>query len=133
MYGNNDDLNYKLKIDKLKQKVENWNFVRLNICDKVIVIKTYFIGLFQYQMRAFKMSETFMKKINFILFTFLWSSRREKIVRKILMHEKHTGGMAMTDLNLRWEANILINIRKMESQVSHPWSALYIYIGLAFI
>ena len=127
MYGNNDNLNYKLKIDKLIQKVENWNFVRLNICDKVIAIKTYFIGLFQYQMRAFKMSDTFMKKINLILFTFLWSSSREKIAWKILTQEKHNGGMAMTDLNLRWEANILINIRKMESQIFQPWSALCIY------
>ena len=119
MYGSNTNLNYKLKTDKLKQKVEHWNFVRLNICGKVIAIKTYFIGLFQYQMRAFKISDTFMKKINFILFTFLWSSRREKIERKILTQEKHTGGMAMNNLNLRWEANILTNIRKMESQVSH--------------
>ena len=46
MYGNNNNLNHKLKIDKLKQKVENWNFVHLNICDKVIAIKTYFISLF---------------------------------------------------------------------------------------
>ena len=43
-----------------------------------------------------------------------------------LTQEKHTGGMAMTDFNLRWEANIT-NIRKMESQVSQPWSALHIY------
>ena len=68
MYGNINNLNYKLKIDKLKQKVENWNFVRLNICDKVIAIKTYFIGLFQYQMRAFKMSRHFYEKYKFDTF-----------------------------------------------------------------
>ena len=88
MYGNNNNLNYKLKIDQLKQKGEHWNFVRSNICDKFIVIKTYFIGSFQYQMRAFKMSDTFMKKINFILFTFLASSRRDKNCEKIFNARK---------------------------------------------
>ena len=83
MHGNNNNLNYKLKIDKLKQKVEHWNFVRLNICHKVIAIKTYFLVYFNTKMRAFKMPDTIMKKINFILFTF-YGAQGEKNCEKTI-------------------------------------------------
>ena len=61
IYGN-DNLNYKNKLEKLNSKIATWKYVKLNSIEKVIAIKTYFIGLFQYQMRAFQISKIMMKK-----------------------------------------------------------------------
>ena len=127
IYKDGKDINYKPKLIKLKNKIADWKYVQLNIFDKVTAIKTYFIGLFQYQLRAFKMSKIMMKNINFALFTFLWSSLREKIARRILIQDRQNGGLGMIDLNLRFEANILRHIKEMDNKSKQPWSALYVY------
>ena len=91
VYGN-DNLNYENKLEKLNSKIASWKYVKLNLIEKIMAVKTYFIGLVQYQMRAFKMSKIMMRKINYSLFTFIWSSTREKIARKILTQERQNGG-----------------------------------------
>ena len=133
LYKVGDDINYKPKLVKLKNKITDWKYVQLNIFDKVTAIKTYFIGLFQYQLRVFKMSKTMMKNINYTLFTFILSSLREKIARKVLIQDRQNGGLGMIDLNLRFEANILGHIKEMDNKSEQPWSAFYIFIGLASI
>ena len=73
------------------------------------------------------MSKTTMKNINYTLFTFLWSSLREKNARQILFQDRQNGGLGMINLNLRFEANILGYIKEMGNKSEQPWSALYIY------
>ena len=130
-FGNDENQNFRQALGKMERIIKNWKFLKLNVYDKTLMLKTYVISILQYCMRAFPLPKLYERKINSILYPFIWNSKREKLARNIINLPYDRGGLNMTDINLRSVANIIQIISKVEQKSEQPWAALYIYwLGL---
>ena len=112
----------------MKQIIQNWKFLKLNILERILMLKTYVISILQYPMRAFDLPKGFDKKFNALLYLYIWSSKREKLAQRIINQSYDKGGLMMTDIVLRNHLNTLINIANIELKINQPWAALYILL-----
>ena len=48
---------------------ENWKFIRFNLIDKTISIKTYMTSLLQFQLQIFLIPKKYLKQVNKIIFS----------------------------------------------------------------
>ena len=130
-FGKDETQNFLNAYKKMKQIIQNWKFLKLNILERIQMLKTYVISILQYPMRAFNLPKGFDRKINPLLYPYIWNSKREKLARRIINQSYENGGLMMTDIILRNHANTLINIANIELKSEQPWAALYIYwIGI---
>ena len=106
---------------------ENWKFIRFNLIDKTISIKTYMTSLLQFQLQIFLIPKKYLKQVNKIIFSYLWCYRREKIARKLLIRNIDKGGLAFPDIETRNTTNFIKHIQNMQENLIQPWVCLFIY------
>ena len=98
--------NYESKIEHLESLCKIWSRRNLSIIVKIVLIKTFGISLFTHVINSIGIDEERIKKINQILFKFIWNKSStnkktiEKVKRSILCSNKKEGGLGMTDLKL---------------------------------
>ena len=130
-FGKDETQNFQNAYIKMKQIIQNWKFLKLDILERILMLKTHVISILQYSMRAFDLPKGFDKKIYALLYPYIWNSKREKLARRIINQSYDNGGLMMTDIILRNHANTLINIANIELKSKQPRAALYIYwIGI---
>lgn len=56
---------------------------------------------------------------------------RKKRARNIINQPIELGGLAMTNIEIRNQANMIVNVRNIEGKIRQPW-ACYIFIGLEY-
>ena len=93
----------------------------------MLIIKTYVINILQFPMRAFHIPKFYVKKVNSLVYPFIWNSKREKVARDIVNLPYDRGGLNMTDIKTRCKANMIINICNIERKLNQPWAMLYTY------
>ena len=126
-FGKNETQNFHNAFLKMDKIVKNWKFFKLNILEKILMLKTYVISILQFPLRAFLIPKGYDKKINGILYPYIRNSKREKIARNIINQTYDNGGLAMIDITLRSVANVLQNIANIEQKLNQPWALLHIY------
>ena len=126
-FGKNETQNFHNAFTKMDKIIKNWKFLKLNTLEKILMLKTYVISILQFPLRAFLIPRGYDKKINGILYPFIWNSKREKIARDIINQTYENGGLAMIDITRRSIANILQNVANIEQKLNQPWALLYIY------
>ena len=97
--------NYDSKIEQLERLCSLWGKRYLTIIGRITIIKSFGISLFIYLMQSIGIGEENLKKINTIIYSFIWNPRAsrgkkvtEKIKREILNKNYEQGGMNMIDL-----------------------------------
>ena len=68
-----------------------------------------------------------MKKVNSLVYPFIWNSKREKVARNIVNLPYDRGGLNMTDIKTRCKANLILNIYNIERKLNQPWAMLYTF------
>ena len=71
-FGNDETQNFLNAYKKMKQIIQNWKFLKLNILERIQMLKTYVISILQYPMRAFNLPKGFDRKINALLYPYIW-------------------------------------------------------------
>ena len=66
---------------------------------KIKVIKSLIMPKFVYLAQSLVVPTDILNKINSLIFTFLWSGKREKIKRTTVIGLKSEGGLYMCDPN----------------------------------
>ena len=127
-FGENEiKVNFQSKIIKMEKMAENWKFIRFNLIDKTISIKTYMTSLLQFQLQTFMIPKKYLKQINKIIFSYLWCYRREKIARKLLIRNIDKGGLAFPDIKTKNITNFIKHVQNMQDNLKQPWACLFIY------
>ena len=91
------------------------------------MLKTYVISILQYVMRAFSLPKNYVKKFNALFYLYIWNSKREKLARYIINQPVELDGLAMINIEIRNQANMLTNIRNIKLKINQPWALLYVY------
>ena len=105
MAENEYKLNITEKIEKLSHKIKLWKSRNLTFEGKSLIVKTFGLSQLIYILQVYKLKDECAKKIERILFGFLWLSSRsenergiDRIKRSILKNEFVEGGLNITDV-----------------------------------
>ena len=97
--------NFENKIMQLERLCCLWEKRSLTIIGKITILKCFGISLFIYIMQSIGLSDFYIKRINTIMFKFIWNSKAnnkmkiiEKVKRDYICRNKESGGLGMTHL-----------------------------------
>lgn len=125
----NTNKNWLEKIDKVTEILDKWKQRDLSLFGKVQILKTFAISQFVLPASLLTVSPEIIKKIECILFTFLWGSR-DKVKRTRVIQEVKHGGLGMIDictLFMSFKAVWISRLLKCNPYV-HSWSQIpYVY------
>lgn len=93
-------LNYDEKKEIISKTIENWQFRRLTLLGKIVVIKSLLASQLVYVMSPLPTSSRHLKDINNLLYQFLWDGKRDKIKRVEMINDYATGGLKMLDIQI---------------------------------
>ena len=74
-------LNHEEKKETISKTIENWQFRRLTLLGKIVVIKSLLASQLIYIMSPLPTSSGHLKDLNNLLYQFLWDGKRDKIKR----------------------------------------------------
>ena len=94
------DKTWNDKVEKMECQLKQWRCRNLTYFGKVIVLKTLVLSNITYIMSVFPTLEKYNKKIERLIYNFLWNGR-DRIKRKTLIGRTDIGGINMPDFLLQ--------------------------------
>lgn len=110
-------LNYDSKIKAITSEIISWNNRHLTTLGRITVVKTLLISKLTHLFMSLPTpEESMIKRIESILFKFIWQDKPEKIARNRLIQDYENGGLRMVhirhfikSLKLTWFKRIFHN------------------------
>ena len=90
------------------------------------------ISLIQYQIKAFAIPGRYLRKMNMLMFKYVWNSRRERIERKIFVRSVNNGGLNMIDIKKRRGGQILFHKSSVFLKILINLGLVYMLTGLVY-
>ena len=102
----NDQLNFKLKIQKMQSKLDIWNSRALTLYGKVLIAKSLGLSSLIYSASMVNVPTDIPEPANVTsrLFKFLWKNKRDKIKRDAMYQEYDKGGLRMIDVDAMFKS-----------------------------
>ena len=120
--------NWEGRIDKMTRLIRSWSSRDLSIHGKIVIIKTILISQFTFVMQSIGLPEHVLRKINTILYKFLWqrkfSNKKafEKVKRKVMEGSIDEGGLKMINIFNIQTAFYLQWIGKLSKVSNDNWA-----------
>ncbi|CAJ0948231.1 unnamed protein product [Ranitomeya imitator] len=89
---NNGTKSWDVVREKVQKKIDFWKLRKLTIEGKVLIIKALLLPIMLYLSYVYPPSDLVAKKLQRMLFEFIWSSKFEKVKRKTMHKPHHLGG-----------------------------------------
>ena len=106
-------LNWETKLQKIQRIVDNWRKRNLTIVGRVLIIKTLLISQIVHLIMFCPVPNYVVKKLENIIYHFLWNSKVDKIKRAKIVKDYEDGGIRMINIQtliqsfrLKWLARI---------------------------
>ena len=93
-------LNYEEKKETISKTIENWQFRRLMLLGKIVVIKSLLASQLVYIMSPLPTPSEHLKDINNLLYQFLWDGKRDKIKCVEMINDYATDRLKMLDIHI---------------------------------
>ena len=113
-------LNFESIEKSLKQLVKGWSWRGLTLIGKVQIIKSFALPKVLYRLMLISSNKEFIKKINTLLFSFVWKGK-DKLKCTVLINQIEKGGLKMPDLNLMISAQRIICMKKYLTPYAASW------------
>ena len=104
---NNDieKLNILPLISKMENIIKMWSWRQLTLYGKITIINTLLLSQLIYRLTVLPSpSEATLRRIDKILFDYLWDGKPHKIAKKIISNQHHLGGTKMPNVHLKNDA-----------------------------
>lgn len=133
IFGQNDqNINFENILKKIQLKIDQWENSKINIIQKIIVIKTYIASIFHYTMTINDIPYLYKLRINSIIYKFIWNGR-DKLSRETMQQNINNGGLSMLDIHSKQKTIHIQRFKSFLQDYKKPWTSLYIYwFGLYF-
>ncbi len=124
-----DKMNFGEKLKKASGLLQLWATRKLTIYGKVQIVRTFIISQFNFVFSVLLTPKEVIKKLECLIFKFLWKNKKERIKRNVLICNISQGGMKVPDVNTMKNTFLLKWIKRISSnQVWSPWrQILYKY------
>ena len=92
-------INFDKKLIKLKALVKTWSKRNITPLGRIHIIKSLLISQFNHLFISLpNPDDSFLNKVNTILFNFLWNSKTDKVKRDVITQSYDQGGIKMINL-----------------------------------
>ena len=96
--------NWKPEINKLEKCINLWKSRSLSLIGKAIIINIIGLGKFFYLGSVLLLPDWVVRRVNQIIWPFLWGSRLETVARNPCFCRVEEGGLGLTNFVLKCEA-----------------------------
>ena len=90
--------NYNEKLQKVKNCLSGWEYRRLSLLGKIVVLKSLIASQLVYILSPLSTNQAALDEINNVFYSFLWSGRGDKIKRDVMISDYKNGGLRMIDI-----------------------------------
>ena len=120
--------NYERKFENIKNLLNTWSWRSLTMFGKMTVIKSLAIPKLVHLLRALpNPDEQFFKKLDKIIFDFIWNGKPDKIKRSIMYNSIENGGANLTHMRSFSKSLKIYWIKKsLDDEISADWKSLLI-------
>ena len=122
-----NELNWSVKINKIQKVISLWKMRNLTFYGKIVIIKILLISQLIYLGTCYTMPPVYVKKLNKIIYSFLWKSKREKVKRAVVINPILQGGLGMVYVNAKLKSLRLSWIPKILQDKKQPWKFLCLF------
>ena len=98
--GNNQNQQWKTKLEKTEKKLERWSPRKLSIEGRAVLIRTYALATIIYLTTVFSIPDPIITRINKAIFTFLWKNGTELVARATCFLPKDQGGLNIPNIQI---------------------------------
>ena len=123
-------LNWNFRIEKLAKRLESWKFRNLSLKGKSMIINTLALSGLWYTGSVVPLPAWAEKKINKIIFDFLWSGKNEQIKRDVCYLPYELGGLKVVNVALKCKALLA---RGVVFITDSQYKAKWVYLARYFI
>ena len=88
--------NYNEKLQKVKNCLSGWEYRRLSLLGKIVVLKSLIASQLVYILSPLSTNQAALDEINNVFYSFLWSGRGDKIKRDVMISDYKNGGLRST-------------------------------------
>lgn len=97
-----NELNFDPIITKMNNIIKIWSRRKLTLMGKVTIIKSLLESQLIYRLSVLPSPQTeYLKKIDKILFDYLWNNKPHKISKDVITQSRQNAGLSMTDIVLK--------------------------------
>ena len=97
-------LNWNFRIEKLAKRLESWKFRSLSLKGQSMIINTLALSGLWYTGSVVPLPAWAKKRINQIIFDFLWSGKNEQIKHEVFYLPYELGGLKVMNVALKCKA-----------------------------
>jgi hypothetical protein len=119
-------LNYEDKLTSLKCSLGLWKQRDLSVMGKITVVKTFALSQFMYTSSVISMPTQIQKKINDIVFKFIWNGP-DRIKRNVICNKYEYGGLKMIDLKSRIKTQNVMWLKRLIMPNDAGWKDILLY------
>lgn len=99
-FGNSLTQNWEKCIKKIENGVAKWQKRKLTLKGKSVIINTYAVSHLVYLASVFEIPPWVIRKVNKLIFGFLWNNKNERVSRKTCHLPFDKGGLGIADLSV---------------------------------
>ena len=93
-----EKMNWDNKLIKIQSIMNMWKMRNLTLYGKIVIIKSLVISQIVYAATVIHVPEMLARKLEKMIYTFIWGAKREKIKRTVCINSAEEGGLNMIDL-----------------------------------
>ena len=90
--------NYNEKLQKIKNCLSGWEYRRLSLLWKIVLLKSLIASQLVYILSPLSTNQATLDEINNVFYSFLWSGRGDKIKRDVMISDYKNGGLRLIDI-----------------------------------
>ena len=94
------NLNFREKVDKIRNVLSCWKYRRLTLLGKILVIKSLAASQLTYIPAPLATNHKIISEINDLFYSFLWNNKEDKIEQSVMINDYVKGGLKMVDITL---------------------------------
>ena len=118
------EMNYNKVLSQARKIIKSWQYRILTPLGKIAVIKTLVLSKFNHLFISIPISEKFLKKINDLIFHYLWGGKPDKISRMAICANYFDGGLKMVNI-FNFEKSLKLSwIKRIANQDKTDWYKL---------
>ena len=120
------------RVEKFSRRLEAWKFRSLSLKGRVLIVNSIALSGLVYVGTIFGLPDNIYKRINSIIFKFVWAGKNELVARKVCFLPLHQGGLGIVDFKDKVKALQLKFVTLIcDDSYSPPWVYLARYfLGL---
>ena len=113
--------NFDNRIEALLRQLHWWKARNLTLKGKTLILKSIALSKLQYVVSILPVPNEIIKKINSIMYEFIWGGNTDKVKRQIFEQSFERGGYKMVDFKDITFASSIMWIKQYSSDADRDW------------